>query len=65
VYLTNAADPVHCGFVPDQPPPAPGAARSGLTEWVHTCERCGERMDERTCKIICPNCGFYRDCTDP
>ena len=34
-------------------------------EWIHICERCGERMDERKCKIVCTNCGFIRDCSDP
>jgi hypothetical protein len=38
---------------------------SGLERWVHICERCGERMEERQCKIVCGNCGAYRDCTDP
>jgi hypothetical protein len=39
--------------------------RSAVSELVHTCERCGERMEERKCKIICQNCGYYRDCSDP
>jgi len=34
-------------------------------QWVHYCERCGERMEERQCKIVCRNCGAYRDCSDP
>ena len=34
-------------------------------EWVYVCERCGERMEERQCKILCPNCGHMRDCSDP
>ena len=34
-------------------------------EWIHICERCGERMEERKCKIVCTNCGFIRDCSDP
>jgi hypothetical protein len=44
--------------------PATGG-RAGVTEWVHICERCGERMEERKCKIICHNCGLFRDCSDP
>jgi predicted RNA-binding Zn-ribbon protein involved in translation (DUF1610 family) len=39
--------------------------RTDPTEWVHVCERCGERMEERKCKILCPNCGHLRDCSDP
>lgn len=34
-------------------------------EWIHLCSRCGERMYESHCKIICPRCGSCRDCTDP
>jgi ribosomal protein L37E len=50
-----------------QPTPEFGrpVTRSATREPVHICERCGERMDERKCKIICPNCGYYRDCSDP
>jgi hypothetical protein len=43
-------------------PTAPAVARD---EWAHICERCGERMEERKCKIICGNCGHTRDCSDP
>jgi hypothetical protein len=44
----------------DRPTASPPAA-----QWVHICERCGERMEERQCKIICLNCGLTRDCSDP
>jgi hypothetical protein len=43
----------------------PSLLRPGAREWVHLCERCGERMEERQCKIICHNCGHMRDCSDP
>jgi hypothetical protein len=49
----------------DQPIVPRSAARAGLTEWVHVCERCGEPMEERQCKILCRNCGYSRDCSDP
>ena len=30
------------------------------------CELCGFALSlERHCKIICPNCGYTRDCSDP
>jgi Zn finger protein HypA/HybF involved in hydrogenase expression len=29
------------------------------------CDCCGAPMEERQCKIVCPRCGFRRDCTDP
>ncbi|MFQ5830728.1 MAG: hypothetical protein ACE5JD_16470 [Candidatus Methylomirabilia bacterium] len=31
----------------------------------HICERCGERMQGIHCKIICPRCGYTRDCSEP
>lgn len=34
-------------------------------EWVYVCDCCGERMEEQQCKIVCTNCGFRRDCSDP
>ena len=37
----------------------------GLVEWWHVCERCGTRMEEQKCKIVCTNCGLLRDCSDP
>lgn len=29
------------------------------------CEVCGGVMFERHCKILCPRCGYQRDCSDP
>jgi len=31
---------------------------------VYICDRCGHRMHEKNCKIICPNCGNRFDCSD-
>jgi hypothetical protein len=38
---------------------------TATAEWVHICECCGERMEERQCKIVCRRCGRCRDCSDP
>ena len=32
---------------------------------VHVCELCGTAMYDHNCKIVCPNCGYKRDCSDP
>jgi rubrerythrin len=32
---------------------------------VYRCDVCGNEMLEIHCKIICPQCGFIRDCSDP
>jgi len=37
------------------PPPPP----------AHLCDLCEAPMYEHNCKIVCPNCGYRRDCTDP
>lgn len=29
------------------------------------CELCGAEMYGLHCKLICPNCGYRRDCSDP
>ena len=29
------------------------------------CEVCGTEMFGLHCKLICPNCGYRRDCSDP
>jgi len=29
------------------------------------CEVCGSEMYGVHCKLVCPNCGYRRDCSDP
>lgn len=29
------------------------------------CEFCGSEMYGLHCKLVCPNCGYRRDCSDP
>ncbi len=29
------------------------------------CELCGGPVLDRHCKVVCLNCGFQRDCSDP
>jgi rubrerythrin len=56
------------------PPPEPEAARAAdppaplkrrEIPSVHECELCGTTMYDHNCKIVCPNCGYKRDCSDP
>lgn len=48
---------------------APGGAPSGAKRASDgsslVCEVCGGAMFERHCKILCPRCGYQRDCSDP
>lgn len=39
------------------------ATASGLA--VEECEVCGSEMYGLHCKLVCPNCGYRRDCSDP
>lgn len=32
---------------------------------VFYCDLCGAEMQNFHCELICPNCGYRRDCTDP
>ena len=50
------------------PPPEPAPARLFVKREipsVHECELCGTVMYDHNCKIVCPNCGYKRDCSDP
>ncbi len=29
------------------------------------CVNCGTQMDSRKCKLFCPKCGFYHNCSEP
>jgi hypothetical protein len=29
------------------------------------CEVCSSEMYGLRCKLVCPNCGYRRDCSDP
>jgi rRNA maturation endonuclease Nob1 len=29
------------------------------------CVNCGTQMDSRKCKLFCPVCGFYHNCSEP
>lgn len=35
------------------------------TQKTETCEICSFETIKLHCKIICKNCGFMRDCSDP
>lgn len=53
---------------PTAPPPSrplqPPAFRA--EEVIRTCPNCGRRLEERKCKLFCPDprCGFYLSCAD-
>jgi 8-oxo-dGTP diphosphatase len=40
-------------------------ARAPQTRTSEECEVCGAEMFGLHCKLVCPNCGYRRDCSDP
>jgi ribosomal protein L32 len=61
---------LHARPAPAHPDPAPPPAPARLFQKreipsVHVCELCGTVMYDHHCKIVCPNCGYKRDCSDP
>ncbi|MFL5540900.1 MAG: hypothetical protein ACJ8J0_18050 [Longimicrobiaceae bacterium] len=71
-------DPSWCARInahrhqPAQPPPRPATAPASGSPYrlrevpkEHVCECCGTVMYDHNCKIVCPNCGYKRDCSDP
>ena len=48
---------------------SPGFSLEGRTLKQSTpglsCELCGGPVLDRHCKVVCLNCGFIRDCSDP
>jgi len=52
--------------IPSVPEPAAGAPGRRFAPDESRCELCGFTLFvERHCKVICPNCGYTRDCSDP
>ncbi|HKD19538.1 MAG TPA: hypothetical protein VKG23_16920 [Thermoanaerobaculia bacterium] len=47
----------------DEPDAAPRRADG---EPSRTCPNCGAELEERKCKLLCPNreCGYYMSCSD-
>ena len=74
--MTDFHDPRWCARLRAHPEPAPAAEpppsrapagpfRKREIPGVHVCELCGTAMYDHNCKIVCPNCGYKRDCSDP
>ena len=64
---------LHARPAPPEPSPAPEPEPAPVRPLfqkreiplVHECELCGTVMFDHNCKIVCPNCGYKRDCSDP
>ena len=49
----------------DKEPPEQAQAMERLQPSAEECEVCGTEMYGLHCKLVCPNCGYRRDCSDP
>jgi hypothetical protein len=58
---SSAEEPVK-GKPTDRPRVIHGAVRPDDEDM---CWLCGRPVTRRHCKLICPHCGFTRDCSDP
>lgn len=57
---TEPGEPARCETLPNGSP-----YRLREVPTTHACECCGTVMYDHHCKIVCPNCGYKRDCSDP
>lgn len=53
------------GGEPMGPHASEGSAGEPGEDEPGVCELCGGPTYERHCKIVCLNCGYRRDCSDP
>jgi hypothetical protein len=58
----SRTDPGSTG--PSRGPGTPGGAWAA-TPGALRCDLCGAPVLDRHCKIVCLNCGYQRDCSDP
>ena len=42
-----------------------GTGRPAAGDGAFLCDLCGGTMLNRHCKLICRQCGYQRDCSDP
>ncbi len=40
-------------------PPTPD-----LEKIERTCPNCGAELGEQKCKLVCPNCAYFKSCSD-
>ena len=41
------------------------APLDNMEKEIFHCDICSGEMQEFHCELVCPNCGYRRDCTDP
>lgn len=58
------ADPERAWDVPPSRE-GPGGTTPARDDDAPPCDLCGHPMIERHCKLVCFQCGYQRDCSDP
>jgi hypothetical protein len=49
---------------PAKPHQANGDAYAEPALVMNYCPRCSARLAARSCKLVCPDCGYYMSCSD-
>jgi hypothetical protein len=49
---------------PAEPKPAAHEVNLGPEFASGYCQRCSARLEQRSCKLICPGCPYYVSCSD-
>jgi hypothetical protein len=63
--LTDRAYPSWSARAVPEPAVVGRELADGSPSPVEECEVCGSEMYGLHCKLVCPNCGYRRDCSDP
>ncbi|MGH9704876.1 MAG: hypothetical protein ACRD4K_15985 [Candidatus Acidiferrales bacterium] len=45
-------------------PPSRAEPKRGAEDASTYCPICFERLGARSCKLVCPSCGYYMSCSD-
>ena len=56
-HTDSVGQPVPARFAPDESHIDPELALS-------YCPGCSARLAPRSCKLVCPSCGYYMSCSD-
>jgi hypothetical protein len=60
----SGTEQMHLGKLAANSEPAKVQRAERDTLALSYCPRCSARLKERSCKLICPNCGYYMSCSD-